>query len=965
MFVALLFAQQQCRGQTFNFQYYTEREGLPSNLVSAICQDSRGYLWIGTKSGLTLYDGAEFTSYSVIHGLPNNWVTALAERTEDPGTMLVGTIAGGLCEYREGRFRQLTHDGNVNHIHVDRAGSAWFIMNDTLFLLRHDVLRSLAVASVYPDHGGIIERTGSSGTAELVIAFGAELMRFRSDGTRLSSVSYKSFGDIYAIEASPADGTLWMTSADGKICRADASGNLLQMYTLPNREPSTLAADNMGVLWLRTVEGLLPIPSDPSLFDPNAKPFSVEDVLPGHWISPFLFDREDNLWVGTWIKGLLKASDRRVIVYPIHGSHGGVVDSSGNFWVTTDSTIVQLTRTDNGIWRKTIHSPRPNLSWEGEPAIDARGRIWLVANQNGKKEYSAFNAVNRTEQNTRLMFSTSMVLPHDIAAWFVDRDNHYWVPVGDSALEIIDVASKSRLRTLRPNDGLAHGGAKVFFQDHSGVVWIGLWNNGLVRCSLTPDVHGTVNFRSFTSKDGLPYEGIRALHEDSRGTLWIGTRHGGLARLDANGRIATVSMTNGLRSNTVWKITSDQQGRIWLITDAGVECVESATLKPLAVQNKLTGQEPLSMGVYRNEFLWLVAPEGISIFEFNRPATALPPPLVHISSVRVNDAPRPMNGIEHLTYDENHCTITYSGLGLRDEHNLRFRYRLLGLDSAWGAPVSQRAITYAALDPGEYAFEVVAITADGVPSAAPARLHFWITPPVYQRWWFLTLAAAVAAVVLWMLYRYRVNRLLELERLRTRIASDLHDDVGTNLGSIIVTSQLLERRTATSLSGNDREQIREIGAVAQNTQEMMRDIVWMLNPSNDHIEDLVLKMKEVAARLLPGQPCEFNVSAAKLSRQTSIDFKRNVFLVFKEALHNTVRHSSATQVIVDLHTENGSFTLQVRDNGNGFDPSVVKRGNGLSNMQRRAAQLKGLVTVESSPGNGTTVRLTIENHAIT
>ena len=276
-----------------------------------------------------------------------------------------------------------------------------------------------------------------------------------------------------------------------------------------------------------------------------------------------------------------------------------------------------------------------------------------------------------------------------------------------------------------------------------------------------------------------------------------------------------------------------------------------------------------------------------------------------------------------------------------------------------------RTITYAALDPGKYTFEVVALTSDNIVSQEPARLQFQIMPPFYQRWWFLTVTVMLFSALLWLVDRYRMKHFLELERLRMRIASDLHDDVGTNLGSIIITSQLLERRATSTLSGTDREHIREIGNVARSTQEMMRDIVWMLNPGNDHVDDLMLKMKEVAQRLMPDRRCEFRVFSDKLVSRTSIEFKRNVILVLKEALHNVVRHSAATSVVIDARSENKSFELRITDNGGGFDRHLVNRGNGLANMQRRASQLGGLLTVQSSPGNGTTVSLKIKNHVNT
>src|SRR5262249_39605824 len=163
-----------------------------------------------------------------------------------------------------------------------------------------------------------------------------------------------------------------------------------------------------------------------------------------------------------------------------------------------------------------------------------------------------------------------------------------------------------------------------------------------------------------------------------------------------------------------------RHGRVWLVTDAGIECLESSTLKPLPIQYRLAGQNPLSIGVQRDDFLWMVTPDGFSIFEFNRPRLDPPPPLVHIVSFLVNGTPMDTSRLKTLDRNENHCTIGFSGLAFSEERNTKYRYRLLGLDTAWSAPVSQRAITYAALHPGSYMFEVEALSSEGISSEQAA-----------------------------------------------------------------------------------------------------------------------------------------------------------------------------------------------------------------------------------------------------
>jgi signal transduction histidine kinase len=256
---------------------------------------------------------------------------------------------------------------------------------------------------------------------------------------------------------------------------------------------------------------------------------------------------------------------------------------------------------------------------------------------------------------------------------------------------------------------------------------------------------------------------------------------------------------------------------------------------------------------------------------------------------------------------------------------------------------------------------VRAMALDGTVSVHPASVLFTIVPPLWQRGWFMVAAALAGMVTLYALFRYRLYHLMKLERLRLRIAGDLHDDVGTNLSSIVIASQIMERQPG--LTDGIREQLADIRQIAAGTHEMMRDIVWMLNPANDSLDDFMLKLKEAAGRLLAGVPYTFTVTPGRLLEKVSIDFKRNVLLIFKELLSNIVRHSGATSVIIDVSQENGGFLLHVNDNGRGFQPEAAGLGSGLASLRRRAAILGGSLEIESTPGKGTRATLTLKNHA--
>jgi signal transduction histidine kinase len=253
---------------------------------------------------------------------------------------------------------------------------------------------------------------------------------------------------------------------------------------------------------------------------------------------------------------------------------------------------------------------------------------------------------------------------------------------------------------------------------------------------------------------------------------------------------------------------------------------------------------------------------------------------------------------------------------------------------------------------------------DGVWNEAGASLAFQVVPFWWQTRWFLILGGFTAAgfvggaARLWTARRYR-QRMAELqhqhalERERNRIAADLHDDVGSNLGSIALLSASARKHA----SGEAAEDFLEIQQIAESTAESMRDIVWFINPSEDELQQLVLRMKETAAWLLGEISWEFDAPPALPSGKLSTEFKRHFFLIFKESLHNVRKHSRASRVRIELGAAEGHVSLFIMDNGVGFADSDAHAGLGLNSMRRRATSLGWRLVIGNDAGSGTTVRL--------
>jgi signal transduction histidine kinase len=281
---------------------------------------------------------------------------------------------------------------------------------------------------------------------------------------------------------------------------------------------------------------------------------------------------------------------------------------------------------------------------------------------------------------------------------------------------------------------------------------------------------------------------------------------------------------------------------------------------------------------------------------------------------------------------------------------------MVGISTDWIDAGNRNYASYTNLDPGEYIFQVKGSNSDDVWNENGISIDVTIAPPYWQTWWFRILVAGVLIGSMYGAYRYRLKRVIELERLRLRIAHDLHDDVGSNLSAIAIATRTVQH--SQKLTSEAKRKLAEIYETAVLTQEGMRDLVWFIKPDKDRLDDLFVRMKETAASLLEDLEVDVQFPEPGDSRKIPVDFKRSVFLAFKETLTNIVKHASASRVEINVALRDGMLEMVVCDNGRGFDINRVHRGTGLQSLRRRAQTLGGSFEIASQPHGGTSVRFT-------
>jgi signal transduction histidine kinase len=298
----------------------------------------------------------------------------------------------------------------------------------------------------------------------------------------------------------------------------------------------------------------------------------------------------------------------------------------------------------------------------------------------------------------------------------------------------------------------------------------------------------------------------------------------------------------------------------------------------------------------------------------------------------------------------------FTGLSFGAPGKVQFRYWMEGFDPDWVNGGTTRRISYTRLPPGHYRFHVTACNDSGVWNDTGASLGVVVAPAFHQTWWFGLLGLAAVAGLVSVLFQFRVFHLKQLAWLRARIAGDLHDEIGSNLGGIILLSELTQQTPA--LPEDARASLQEINATAQRSASAMRDIVWFLNPDFNTLADMVARMREFAATLMNGVECEFLTPPLQAAPSLPLEFRRNLFFAFKEMLHNIVKHAGAKRVSIRLEQAGRHLTLRVRDDGRGFNPTAASSGHGLRSLRQRAANLDGQLSVESQPGKGTCITMT-------
>jgi signal transduction histidine kinase/streptogramin lyase len=653
------------------------------------------------------------------------------------------------------------------------------------------------------------------------------------------------------------------------------------------------------------------------------------------------------------------------------GRIGSIIeDRAWHLCVVTDETTIS--RLDGSrLTAIPLHLPAGIFSWGWgwyqTVLQDSVGEWWVCSDQ-GLIRYPTLNSIEQLGRaRPKAIYTEADGLPTAaIFRLFEDSRRDIWISTLDKPEAVLtrwDRAAKT-FHTYHPADGIPEAAPTAFREDAAGDLWIGFYAGGVLR-------YRDGRFVRFTETDGVPPGIIRALYIDHAMRLWIATGEGGVVRVDQPAAehpgFVSYSVANGLSSNQATCVTEDNWGMIYVGTGRGLDKLDPVTgrIRHYSTADGLASSFVNVSLRHTDGSLWFGTLQGLSrlIPQVER---ATGPPSVFVTAVRVAGIPYAIPELgaasvagPELGPTQNNIQIDFSGLNLAAGESLRYQYELQGASSEWSAVADQRSISYANLAPGSYRFLVRAVSSDGAVSEPPASVTFRILAPFWRRWWFIASAVLVSAIVLYGFHRYRISRYLELERIRTRIATDLHDDIGSSLSQVTVLSEVAGQRARASMDPS--EPLALIADLSRDVLDSVSDIVWAINPGRDRLSDLTLRMRRFAgdAASAANMEMDFRAEGDRGDLKLGPDLRREVYLIFKESINNLMRHSGCTNAQVTMKNFDRSLELTISDNGKGFDPDQASDGNGLASMRQRAARLGGTLEIISSPNRGTIVRLLV------
>ncbi|MEJ2614669.1 MAG: two-component regulator propeller domain-containing protein, partial [Ignavibacteriaceae bacterium] len=1000
-----LFPEEPSLGQAdrINYVHILSEDGLSQNTVHSIIQDKEGFIWFATEDGLNKYDGYNFKIFKnnpqEKNSIPDNFIWTIYE--DRNGTLWVGTNNKGLCRFDRSTEQFITYNSipghpttpvhnNVRSIYEDREGNLWVGTEGGLDKFDRKKKVFIHYRNIPGDPNSL------------------------SNNVVLSIFEDKS-GELFFIEFNqpiqctyPQIPGFILTNRKNETFKRHLMGTPGPYGSNINRINSLLE-DKNGMLWIATGSGLFQINTTENHSTTIPKPYNT-NMLNGNNVLSLYEDNSGLIWIGTAEDGVIKFDKERIkFKYYAHDSFNpsslsyGTIraiykEDNGTLWVgTLGGGLNKLEPSSSKfIHYKNAPPDKYSLSDNSVSAIfkDSYGYLWIGTWRGGLNR--SVLPLSKTSGNLKFKhYKNEPSNPNSLSnnliqSIFEDSGKRLWIGTG-IGLNLYNRKNDNFIifknNPYNPNSISEDQVQSCIIQDRNGNLWVGTWNglNKLTFAELNnvlnnPSSVKFIHFRNTQNNLGLSDDRVISAYEDQDGNLWFGTYGGGLNMLspeqqnERKPHFIHYTIKDGLPSNVIYAIQGDNNSNIWISTDNGLSSINTRTnnIRNYDANDGLQGNQFFWGASFksRNNELFFGGTKGLNAFypEDLRRNKHIPP--IVITSFQIFNKPVEINEKNsplkksitetkeiELSYGQNVFSFEFSALDYVSPYKNRYAYMMEGFDENWIYSGNRRYITYTNLDPGKYVFKVKGSNNDGVWNEKGVQLTIRILPPLWRTWWFITLASITILGIIGLIVYFRVKNLIEIGRFRTKLAADLHDNIGSSLTEISILSEVISKKIKTE----EKEVTKSLKAISTNARSLvdnMSDIVWLVNPKRDSLYDLILRLRDTYSELSSYTNISFRseniISLQKVS--LSMEHRQNLYLIFKEAINNCITHSSCTEINLDASVKGRILEMTLKDNGEGFRKEDIKDGNGLGNMKNRAKKIGGHLNIDSKIGEGTIIQ---------